>query len=224
MTDGTKALQNFKWNIRRSRALLDMFDAESPKKEKNRVGKSSWQGRELLRASIIVTIGALDAYLSDVTAEVLVSQLESGRIVSEPGRAALKRISKDMDTLALELALVTKQSTRKQVAIEKINHFFDTQVSNHGSKGVAAAVSRMGEIMDWTALDSKIPQHAHRSLTKSGGAASVLDEWTTNRHQLVHQGRALKIKSVEARAAADFVELIVGHADAIALKAGASAV
>jgi hypothetical protein len=222
MADGTGARRNFKWNIRRSRALLDMFDAESPKKHKDRVGKSSWQARELLRASIIVTIGALDAYLSDITADVLVSQLESGRIVSEQGRIALKRISKDMDTLALELALVTRQSTRKQVAIAKINHFFDTQVSNHGSKGVAAAVSRMGETMDWTALDSTIPKHAHRSLSKTGGAACVLDQWTTNRHQLVHQGQALKIKGVEARAAADFVELVVARVDAIALKAGAS--
>ncbi len=222
MTDGTKALHNFKLNIRRSRALLDMFDAESPNKDDGRVGKSSWQGRELLRASIIVTIGALDAYLSDVTAEVLVSQLESGRILSEQGRAALKRLGKDMDTLPLELALLTKQSTRRQVAIAKINHFFDTQVSNLGSKGVAAAVARMGEGMDWTALDANIPKQAHRSLSKSGGAASVLDEWTTNRHQLVHQGQPLKIKAIEARGAADFVELVVAHVDTIALKAGAS--
>lgn len=219
----TKALRNLRWNIRRSRALLDMFDAEPPKKGKGRVGKSSWQGRELLRASVIVTIGALDAYISDVTAEVLVSQLESGGIISEQGRAALKRIGKEMDTLALELALVSSQSRRRQIAFAKINHFFDTQVSNHGAKGVAAAVARMGETMDWTALDGKIPEHAHRSISKSGGAASVLDEWTANRHQLVHQGRAPKIKGVEARAAADLVERVAAHIDAVALKAGASA-
>jgi hypothetical protein len=128
-----------------------------------------------------------------------------------------------MDTLALELALVTKQSTRKQVAIAKINHFFDTQVSNHGSKGVAAAVARMGGAMDWIALDSKIPKRAHRSHGKSGGSASVLDEWTKIRHQLVHQGQAPKIKGAEARAATDFVESVVAHIDTIALKAGASA-
>lgn len=67
----TAAHKAFKLTIKRPQALLEMFDAGSlkPKRGNKRgVGKPSWQENELLRASVITAIGALDAYLSDVAA------------------------------------------------------------------------------------------------------------------------------------------------------------
>lgn len=49
------------------------------------------------------SVGALDAYLSDVAAEVLVAQLSDGNASADQARKTLARVDKEIPTLALEL-------------------------------------------------------------------------------------------------------------------------
>jgi cob(I)alamin adenosyltransferase len=86
----------------------------------------------------VFAIGALDAYLSDVAAEVLVAQLERARTPNADARNLLRRILKEIDTLPFELALTTDSDERRRLAQEAISEHLTDRISNHGAKGVAA--------------------------------------------------------------------------------------
>jgi hypothetical protein len=198
-----------------------MFDGGSlkPKKGDRRgTGKPTTQENELLRASVIVTIGALDAYLSDVAAEVLVAQLRNSQPRSDDTRALLRRVLKEVDTLPLELALLSDQDDREIVVADALRDHLSNKVSNHGAKGVAATVERMGTRFDWSRLEKKIP--ASLAFSKdSTNPAGLLDAWTERRHTLVHRGRALLITNPRARALVKFVESIGEEVDRVAVDA-----
>jgi hypothetical protein len=217
----TDAYKAFRKNLARPRALQAMFDAGSlkPRKgERRSSGKPTTQENELIRASVIVTIGALDAYLSDVAVEVLVTQLGTTQPRSDQARSLLRRILKEVDTLPLELALLSDQDDREAVVGDALRDHLTNKISNHGAKGVVATVERMGAQFDWTRLESRIPA----SLALSGdpaGPAGLLDAWTTRRHALVHQGKALRIRSPRARALVKFVEAIAEEVDRLAVDA-----
>jgi hypothetical protein len=198
-----------------------MFDAGSlkPKKgERRGTGKPTTQENELIRASVIVTIGALDAYLSDVAAEVLVAQLGTTQPRSDPARSLLRRILKELDTLPLELALLSDQDDREAVVGDALRDHLTNKVSNHGAKGVVATAERMGAQFDWTRIENRIPASLALS-NDPPSPAGLLDAWTTRRHALVHQGRALRISSPRARALVEFVEAIVEEVDRLAVHA-----
>lgn len=217
----TKAHRAFRLTIKRPQALLEMFDAGSLKPktgDKRSPGKPSWQENELLRASVITAIGALDAYLSDVAAEVLVAQLEKADAPDSDARTVLKQVMDEIKTLPLELALVTDATKRREAAQAAIQEHLANRVSNHGAKGVAATVGRMGETIDWSLLDMSITPHLKLASVRDNPAA-LLDAWTQRRHQLVHHGKALKIGSPAAHALADFVVEIARIVDGIAVSA-----
>lgn len=221
MMSETGAYSAFRKNIARPQALQAMFDGGSlkPKKGDRRgTGKPTKQENELLRASVIVTIGALDAYLSDVAAEVLVAQLRSSQPRSDDARALLRRVLKEVDTLPLELALLSSQKERETYAADALRDYLSNKVSNHGAKGVAATAERMGVRFDWRKLDNKIPASLPSSKDPKH-PAGLLDAWTERRHALVHRGRALLITSPRAKALVDFVESIAAEVDQIAVGA-----
>lgn len=219
----TAALAAFKVTIKRPHALLEMFDAGSlkPKKgDKRGRGKPSWQENELLRAAVIMGIGALDAYLSDVAAEVLVAQLANADTPSSDARAVLKQVLDEIKTLPLELALLTDPGKRKEVAQAAIQDHLANRVSNHGAKGVATTLARMGETIEWSELDASIRDDLKLNNVKSSPAA-LLDAWTQRRHALVHHGKALRIGGPAARALIRFVEDIAAVVDVRAVAAKA---
>jgi hypothetical protein len=221
MVSQTDAYGAFRKNIARPEALQAMFDGGSlkPKKGDRRgTGKPTKQENELLRASVIVAIGALDAYLSDVAAEVLVAQLRRSQSRSDEARALLRRVLKEVDTLPLELALLSSQKERETYIAEALRDHLSNKVSNHGAKGVAATAERMGARFDWSKLDKKIPASLPFSKDPRH-PAGLLDAWTERRHALVHRGRALLITSPRARALVKFVESIAAEVDRIAVDA-----
>lgn len=214
----TAAHKTFQLTIKRPRALLEMFDAGSLKPTdgaKRSRGKPSWQENELLRASVITAIGALDAYLSDVAAEVLVAQLENADTPGSDARNVLKQVMDEIKTLPLELALVTDVSKRREVARAAIQEHLANRVSNHGAKGVAATLGRMGETIDWSKLDNCVTPNLKFKGAKDSPAA-LLDAWTQRRHELVHQGKAVRISSSAAHALLDFVIAIASAVDDVA--------
>jgi hypothetical protein len=221
----TDAYKAFLKNIARPKALQAMFDAGSlkPKKgDRRNAGKPTTQENELLRASVIVTIGALDAYLSDVAAEVLVAQLRSRGTRSEDARGLLRRVLKEVDTLPLELALLTDQDDREALIADVLRDHLTNKVSNHGAKGVVSTVERMGARFDWSCLDGKIPESLAFAKDPES-APGLIDAWTERRHSLVHRGRTLVISSARAKALVSFVEAIAAEVDRIAVAAIATA-
>lgn len=217
----TEAHKTFALTIKRPQALLEMFDAGSLKPTKGAKrgpGKPSWQENELLRASVITAIGALDAYLSDAAAEVLVAQLEHADTPGSDARNVLKQVMDEIKTLPLELALVTDATKRRGVAQTAIQEHLANRVSNHGAKGVAGTLGRMGETIDWSKLDKGITPDLKLKSVKDSPAA-LLDAWTQRRHQLVHQGKALNISSPSAHALVDFVVAIANVVDDLAVPA-----
>jgi hypothetical protein len=119
----TKARFALKENTRRARALIRIFNSGKVKPEEgDRRGAGRPTGDEvpLLHAVVIFSIGALDAYLSDVAAEVLVAQLERARPPDSSSRRVLQAVQKEIPTLPFELALTSDENERREIAQQAI--------------------------------------------------------------------------------------------------------
>src|SRR5690242_4110877 len=102
----TNAKAIFDLNIKRSGWFLEIHQAVQ-----GGAGAPLMPVRELPRAAVVFAIGALDAYLSEVSAEVMVRQLESASLPPE-ARDILRRIQSELPMLALELALLPSHTDR----------------------------------------------------------------------------------------------------------------
>lgn len=210
-------------NLTRTRAFTRIFFAGSTKPTasmKRGPGTPSDEEKELLRAAVIFSIGALDAYLSEVTAEVLVAQLEDAGDPPAPGaRALLRRIAKEIDTLPLELAMTRDPSKRRAVVTRALLDHLTSSVSNHGAKAVVATLERIGEPQTgrvWSVLDAQIGDWPTLA-TQGRKSAAILDQWTAYRHKIVHEGVAVPVKGAQARELIDFIHRLADEVDHVAL-------
>lgn len=209
-------------NLDRARAFSKIFAAASTNTDsggKRGRGRPNRNEHELPRATVVFAIGALDAYLSEVTAEVLVAQLgDSQTTPTASARRALSTISKEISSLALELALIVDASVRHEVARRAIVGHMTSNVSNHGAKAVGSTIDRMGEISPgvvWGAVQSRMTDFPR--LAQSGGSPpAILDHWTNVRHRIVHQGEAVTVSVQLARELVDFIEAIGEAVDSVA--------
>ena len=217
--DQTSAYITLAKNLNRAQLLYDVFATGSLKlsEERRGRGKPASQENELLRAVVIFAIAALDAYLSDVAAEVLVTQLEKARTPTPEGRALLKRILAEIDTLPFELALTNDAAERRTLAEQAITDHLANRTSTLGAKGVANTLTRIGATVDWDKV--KLSPKSKLRSSPSQTVAAVLERWTTARHQLVHQGKAIKVSADQARELIEFVWAIVNYVDAEAVAA-----
>jgi len=198
----TEAKKTFDRNIQRAAFFLDIHEKTQPG-----VGAPNLARRELPRGSIVFAVGALDAYLSEVQAEVIVIQLqETG--ASADSRDILKGVQQEIPTLALEVALLSSEADRLLRISDAIVHHFENNVSNFGARGVANALRRMGAKAGdfWT------------NLAQSGfqDAPDALDRWTNIRHEIVHQGKRPVVHRPHARDFISLAKAIVAALDAIA--------
>jgi hypothetical protein len=201
-SDAKKA---FDANIKRAEYFLDIHEEA----HKGR-GAPTLVYRELPRGAIVFAVGAVDAYLSELSAEVIVQQLEKGP-ASGNSKDVLRRVMNDIPTLSIEVALAGSQTARLDRLRDAIAMHFHNNVSNHGAKAVGQTVQRIGDTS--ATLWSNLASSGHRD------AAKEVDKWTEVRHQIVHQG---KKPSVGRQAARDFVNLVKELAkelDKLALKA-----
>lgn len=128
----------FDQNIQRAKYFLEIHqDAQQG------AGAPPLKYRELPRAAIVFAVGAIDAYLSQVSAEVLIRKLQEN-LSSDDARSLLKRIQNDVPTLALEIAVLATNAQRATRMREVVVDHFHNHVSNHGAKAVAAAMRRIG--------------------------------------------------------------------------------
>lgn len=201
----TLALAAAKRNLERATYFLDIHEGtqEGP-------GTPNNKRRELPRGSVVFAIGALDAYLSEVAAEVMVAQFENGQATGDT-RKVLEAIQRAVPTLAVELAVASPDVDRLAVLRSAIvGHFYD-QVSNHGAKAVSSTVQRMGRSSNalWDGVEA----------AGEATAQQRLDEWTEKRHAIVHRGERPTINREPARTCVKLVEVICTEVDKIAVDA-----
>jgi hypothetical protein len=216
----TQAHKALRKNLKRASALSRIFDAGNLKPkagDKRGAGNPSGEERELLRAAVIFSIGALDAYLSDVAAEILVGQMEKARVPTSDARALFRRVLKEIDTLPLELALTSDADERSKLAQRAITEHLTNKVSNHGAAGVATTLGRLGASIEWDKI--VLPNNSSLKASSNQTCPAVLDRWTRIRHNLVHQGKSETVRAEQARDLIAFVEAIADHVDAQAIAA-----
>jgi len=191
-------------NLRRANYFLDLHEGtqEGP-------GTPDLKRRELPRGAVVFAVGALDAYLSEVSAEVMLAQFARAAL---PGGAkdVLRDVLRQSPTLALEAALAGEDIDRHAIVRDAITNHFYNEVSNHGSKAVAAAIQRMGGSTQ--ALWQRVQGLGE------GTPAADLDEWTDKRHAIVHQGQAPVINRDPARRCVTLIVRVGLAIDEVAMK------
>jgi hypothetical protein len=200
----TEAKKAFDVNIKRASYFLDIHE-----ETQLGVGAPSRARRELPRGAVVFAVGALDAYLSDVSAEVMVTRLQSDPAGGDL-RDLLRQVQKEVPTLSLEVALLPTREERITHIHDAILEHFRTNVSNHGSKAVSAAVLRMERRPTdfWADIE-----RTHED------APGELDHWTDVRHEIVHLGKKSRVRRPHARDFIDLVKDIAGTLDSYAVAA-----
>ncbi len=196
----TESKSTFEINLERASYFLDIH-AWGQGGERGAPAKPL---RELPRGAVVFAVGALDAYLSEVSAEVLVAQLQAN-LPSQEMRDLLKRVQSELPTLPLEVALLSHHSDRIVRIREAVTDHFHNRVSQHGTRALSTTLIRLGgKPADmWSALGA-------RGLSN---AQFDLDRWTDLRHQIVHQGKRPSIRRKQARACLELLSAIVEEVD-----------
>jgi hypothetical protein len=163
--------------------------------------------RELPRAALVFAVGALDAYLSHVSSEVLVIRAKHA-VLTPSDQDVLERIAGEVRSLALEVVFVADASRRLDALQRAITNYFEERVSNHGWKAVMAAVSRIGG-----------DANAFRQQVVSAGYAvphDKLDAFTKTRHDIVHRGQSPAVTRAQAEDCLKFVSKLATLLDSVA--------
>ncbi|WP_155989626.1 hypothetical protein [Thioalkalivibrio sp. ALE19] len=202
----TEAKVTFDVNTRRAGYFLDLHESVHGGAQ----GAPRNPVRELPRAAVVFAVGALDSYLSDVSAEVIVALLQRELPEGEV-REILKRVQAEVPTLSLELSLVPDPDERVGRVQEAVADHLHNRVSNHGKKAVSRTMERLGGSAQdlWSALGA----NGYRR------AADDLDDWTEKRHQIVHQGQSVRVHRPQARSCVQLVEAIGERIDTQAMQA-----
>ena len=197
----TSAKFTFDINIERASYFLEIHAGTQPG-----VGAPDLARRELPRGAVVFAVGAIDAYISQVSAEVLVAQLQQPASGADQ-RETLKRVQAEVPTLALEIALLPSESQRLERIESAILDYFQNSTSSLGSKAVNAAVLRMGRKPSevWTPLSEQFTN-----------PADELDRWTEVRHQIVHRGMKPRVWRPHAEKFIDLAIALVTLVDSIA--------
>jgi hypothetical protein len=194
----TQARATFDKNIRRAGHFLELHSNKTVT-----AGAPPAPYRELPRATIVFAVAALDAYLSEVSGEVMVARLQATG-ASKEDLKVLALVQKDIPGISLEVALLGTQAQRlKRLQEAIIKHFRDNAVQ-FGSKGVAATCGRIGCSTEalWAALEGDFPK-----------PAEMLDKWTELRHAMIHRGSSPAVRRLEATEFCELVKALVRRLD-----------
>jgi hypothetical protein len=186
-----KQLQSFKRlrkNLNRGDTLLEKF-FDRPGGKARSVGQPKSHEQELLRAVLVLSVGALDAFLSELLVELL-----PGLARASPDAAVFDRISRENPGLVLRAMYLGGIDEALAEAIEA--HF--QAKTMHGAKAVR-------QVSDWCALGLSDAAYNTQRFT---GALQTLDEWTDKRHRIVHTGELVKMKRTDASDVIALVESI----------------
>ena len=183
----TESYKRLKRNLTRGDTLLEEF-FDKPGGKVRGAGQPKGHEQELLRAVLVLTVGAIDAFLSDLLVELL------PRIAAaSPDAAVFDRIAKDNPGLVLR-ALYLGSPERDAALAEVIEAHFQSKTM-HGAKAVR-------QVCHWCVLS--LDDSAFNS-TNTSQTLSSLDGWTDKRHQIVHRGERIKLTRANA---GDLIKLV----------------
>lgn len=194
----TSALMAFEANLARTYAFLSIFD--KPKGQPRGQGRPTDHEKELLRATVVFAIAALDAYLHDLVLE----EVPKRGVQSDEMREALKAIAKDDPSLALRVALVDDRSVR----IAEFRAALDSWLSSkafQGPEAVTRALGFVGHPMTTKALEVSLGPIW----------AAELTDWTIKRHGMVHRAETPYIKRADAGRCVALIRKIVDAVDQV---------
>lgn len=134
-----------------------------------------------MRSVLVLTIGALDSYLSDLVIETIPKMAKETRV-----RGVFDRLAKARPGLILRAFFVGREELDEELA-EVIEAEFAGD-SMHGSGAVM-------KVSDWCNLG--LGRDAYNS-DDFPNALKTLDEWTGKRHRIVHRGEQVRLRRTDA--------------------------
>lgn len=152
---------------------------------------------------LVLAVGALDAYLSEVVIELMPKLAQSGR-----AQVIFERLMKENAGLVLQAVYLGGDELDAALASAVESQFLRTVM--HGSKAVR-------QVSDWCVLNLSFDDFDSDRFPQ---AMKLLDEWTDKRHRIVHRGELVKMKRQEATSVLDLVEHIGRVLNDRALKVG----
>jgi hypothetical protein len=186
----TKSFQRLRRNLSRGRTLLDKF-FDHPGGRRRGSGQPAAHEQELLRSVLVLGIGALDAYLSELAVELMPKLAMVGK-----AQMIFERLMKDNAGLVLQAVYLGKDNLDAALS-SAVESQFQSSVM-HGSKAVR-------QVYDWCALGLGFDDF---NSTRFPQAMKLLDDWTDKRHRIVHRGELVKMKRQEATDVLDLVESV----------------
>jgi len=184
----TLSFKRLRKSLNRGDTLLDKF-FDRPGGKVRSVGKPKAHEQELLRAVLVLTIGSLDAFLSELLVELL-----PGMARVSPEAAVFDRVAKENPGLVLRAMYLGGIEEALSEAIEA--HF--QAKTMHGAKAVR-------QVSDWCSLGLS---DASYNSTRFPAALPTFDGWTEKRHRIVHTGELVKMKRTDASDVIALVESI----------------
>lgn len=182
-------------NIDRPRAFLRIFD--KPGGIKRGRGQPSDDEKELLRAAVVFSIAALDAYLHDLVLE----EVPKKGVHSQELTEAMRNIAREDPALSLRVALADSPTEGRAEFREALDDWLSTK-SFQGPEAVQRTLALVGK-----------PVKA-ATLAKALGDdwASELAHWTDMRHRMVHRAEKPYIRRRNAGAC---LRLVTNVAEAV---------
>lgn len=177
----TQAYKQHRLNLNRGSTLLEQF-FDSPGGHPRSQGQPRAHEQELLRSVLVLAVGALDAFLSEMLIELL------PKLARVPAaNQVFDRLAKDNPGLMLR-ALYLGGSQQVSSAVEEaVEAQFQGKVM-HGSRAVF-------QVSEWCALG--LGQTDFNSEAIPNGL-QLLDEWTDKRHRIVHRGELVRLRRADA--------------------------
>ena len=188
-----EAFKVFEKNMKRSRAFIKIFGEEN-----RSAGAPTNDERELLRGAVVFSIGALDNFIHELILELVPKFGGNKGAMRQP----LTAIAKSDPGLALRVALAPPGEAETEFR-DSLDAWLESQ-SFHGVAKIVNALGYLGLKIN----ESPLPNDWRKRL----------EEFTEERHQIVHRGSTKMIRRDEAKECADLVECIAKSINADAVK------
>jgi len=186
----TKSFQRLRKNLSRGRTLLDRF-FDNPGGRRRGSGQPAAHEQELLRSVLVLGIGALDAYLSELVVELLPKLAVAGK-----AQMIFEKLMKENAGLVLQAVYLGRDALDAALS-SAVESQFQSSVM-HGSKAVR-------QVYDWCALGLGFDDF---NTDRFPNAMKLLDDLTDKRHRIVHRGELVRMKRQDATEVLDLVESI----------------
>lgn len=183
----TEAYKRLRKNLGRGETLLDRF-FDNPGGTPRHAGQPESHEQELLRSVLVLTVGAIDAFLSDVLIETIprIAKVTNAQSIFD-------QLARARPGLLLRAFFVGRDQLEQELTDVIEAEFLGDPM--HGSKAVT-------RVSDWCALGLGWRDFNTDPFPE---ALKSLDDWTDRRHRIVHRGELVRLRRNDAT---DLIELV----------------